>query len=137
MLNNDRLSHWCAGAVLGWAASFVLLGLPVFHSWLAVPIGTIVAFMVLAACLQLAATPWLFSARATTHNPIGQPVKRTAVVIIWLSLTALLLAYFVLHGAPPNLGARAVFFGTPIVVGTGALIALSLDARHKPRRGLT
>ncbi len=134
MFNNDRLSHWCAAGVLGWAVSFVLLGVPVFRLWLGVRTDTIIAFTVLASCLQLVITPWLFSARATPQNPVGRPVKRSAAVIVWISLTALLLAYFVVRGSPDS-SAKIIFFGTPVVAGSGALIALALVSLKKKAKG--
>jgi hypothetical protein len=131
MLNNDRLSHWCVSAVLAWAAAFGLLGLPIFHLWLAVPINKIAVFSLLACALQLAFTPWLFSARATIQNPAGLLLRRGVAVIVWLSLLGLLFACFVLRDAPSDSGARAIFLGGPIVLGTVALIVLALISPKK------
>lgn len=136
MFNNDRLSHWCLGVVLSWPIHFVLWILPIFHLWLKIPIKTVAAYTALAAGVQLAVTPWLFAARATRENPAGRRVQRTAVVIVWISLTAFLFACFMLHGEPPDPGARAIFLGGPIVTGAGALIALALVWRkQKARQG--
>jgi hypothetical protein len=131
MFNNDRISHWCAGAVLAWAGAFVLFGLPIFHLWLRVPIKIIAAFFLALCVVQLAITPWLFFARSTPQNPVGNLFKRRAAVIVWFSLNGLVLAYFILRGSPPDPGARAIFFGTPIVAGTGAWIALLLSSRRQ------
>lgn len=131
MLNNDRLSHWCVGAVFAWAGAFGLLGLPIFHLWLGVPIKKIAVFSVLACGLQLVFTPWLFSARSTPQNPIGLRLRRGIAVIVWLSLLDLLFSYFVLRNAAPDSDARAIFYGVPIVVGTAALIVLALTSRRK------
>jgi hypothetical protein len=65
------------GAVLSWTAAFFLLGLPVFHLWLQVPIKKIATFTAFACILQLVVTPWLFKARATMQNPIGLRLKRS------------------------------------------------------------
>jgi hypothetical protein len=37
LLNSDRLSHWFVGAVLGWAASLLLIYIPIFHWGLGFP----------------------------------------------------------------------------------------------------
>jgi hypothetical protein len=129
MLNNDRVSHWYLGAVLSWAAAFVLLGLPVFHFWLMVSIKKIAAFSVLACVLQIAFIPWLFSARATAQNPVGLRLKRTVAVIVWLSLLDLLFNYFALRDGSPDFGTKAIFLGGPLVLGTVILIIIGIISR--------
>ena len=131
MLNNDRVSHWYLGAVLSWAAAFALIGLPIFHFWLMVSIKKIAAFSAFACVLQMAFIPWLFSARATTQNPVGLRLKRTVVVIIWLSLLDLLFNYFALRDASPGLGTKAIFLGGPIVLGTVVLIIIGIISHIK------
>jgi hypothetical protein len=119
------------GAVLTWTAAFFLLGLPIFHLWLQVPIKKIAAFTALACVLQLLVTPWLFEVRATIQSPTGLRSKRRIVVIVWLSLLSLLFNYFLLRDAAPDSGARAVFLVSPIVVGMVALIILGIISRRR------
>jgi hypothetical protein len=136
MLNNYRISHWCAGALVAWTGAFVLFGLPIFYLWLEIPIKTIAAFFLMLCVVQLAVTPWLFSARSTPQNPVGNLFRRRAAVIVWFSLNGLVLAYFMLRGSPPDAGARAIFIGLPVVLGTGALIALALiSSRKRAKKG--
>ena len=88
--NNDRLSHWLVGTTLAWALMFLLLFLPVFHSWLKVPTARVATLTGLFCAVQLAVTPWLFSARAASRNPRGRPGQRAAVVAVLASLMALI-----------------------------------------------
>ncbi|HEY7405510.1 MAG TPA: hypothetical protein VIB39_18430 [Candidatus Angelobacter sp.] len=131
MLKNDRLSHWCVGAVLSWTTAFFLIGLPIFHFWLQASIKKIALFTVLACVLQLAVTPWLFEARASAQNPTGIRSKRTAAVVIWLSLLIFLFNCFVLRDAAPDFGARVIFLGGPILLGTLTLIIRKIVVRKR------
>jgi succinate dehydrogenase hydrophobic anchor subunit len=90
LLDNDRLSHWFAGAVFTWVMIFLIWGVLVFHLWLKVPTATIAEFTGIGFALQLAITPWLFSARATRQNPSGQITQRAAAVTVLLYAEALL-----------------------------------------------
>lgn len=93
-LDNDRISHWLAGAVFSWLTVFLLLGLPVFHFWLKVPPARIAIFVGICCAMQLAVTPWLFSARSDSRNPAGRVLQRAAVVVILLSAITLMLFYY-------------------------------------------
>lgn len=130
LFNNDRVSHWCVGALFSWAMIFCFWGIPIFHLWLGVPLTKISTFTGIACALQLAVTPWLFSARATRQDPTGRTIRRSAAVVVWLSLTAVLFAYFVQFGQPKNLELRAILFGTPTVAGAAALIIIGVVARQ-------
>jgi hypothetical protein len=93
--NNDRLIHWFAGVLIGWAIWSLLLFIPVFHHWLGFPIAKIAGFAGAGCAVQLAVTPWLFSARRTDENPDGKIGRRCAALAIWFALwTELLLLYF-------------------------------------------
>lgn len=136
LLNNDRLSHWCVGALLTWALGFLLWGILVFHFWLGVPVAKIAAFTGIGCALQLAITPWLFSARATLQNPTGKVTRRYAAVVVWISLTIVLFVYFIQRGQPKNPELREILFGTPIVAGAVALIVVGAISRSR-RKSVT
>jgi hypothetical protein len=94
LLDNDRLSHWFAGALFTWLVIFLIWGLPVFHLWLKIPTARIAAYTGICCAMQLAITPWLFSARATRQNPKGLVIRRAGVLIVLFSgITLLLLSY--------------------------------------------
>jgi hypothetical protein len=108
LLNNDRLSHWCVSILFGWTVCFSLFGIPIFHFWLGFSIVKIAVSVGICCGVQLAITPWLFSARATPQNPGGLIGRRTAAVFVWYSLTALLLFYYIQRGWPSNQTAQQV-----------------------------
>jgi hypothetical protein len=102
LLNNDRLSHWFLGMLLAWAFWVLLLGIPIFHLWLGISIAKI-AFTASICCgVQLAVTPWLYSARATVQNADGLVGRRIKAVFIWFSLTTLVLFYYIQRSWPDN-----------------------------------
>jgi hypothetical protein len=90
---NDRLSFWWVGAIFGWAAFGVLLFWPILHLGFGAPTIRVVFYLVIAACLQAAVTPWLFVARSTKRNIVGRVGMRRATVIVWLLLNAALFFY--------------------------------------------
>jgi hypothetical protein len=121
--DNDRLSHWIAGAAFSWLMMFLLVGLPLFHFWLKIPIVRIATFNGICCAVQLAITPWLFSARATRENPAGRVAQRAAAVVLCSSALALLFFYY----------SRIL---NRISVGTVVVFALVILARYSlwPRR---
>jgi hypothetical protein len=131
MLNNDRFSHWCIGAVLGWALVFALWGLPIFHFWLRVPIPTILTFTGLACVIQLILTPWLFSARSTRQNPGGDRVKRGLTIAVWFTMLAMLFDYFLFRGSSPDPVVRMVFLATPVGMAAAWVVILLVNTRKK------
>jgi hypothetical protein len=102
LLNNDRLSHWYVGILFGWTVCFLLFNIPIFHLWLGFSIVKIAVSTGICCGVQLAITPWLFSARATPLNPGGLIGQRTAAVFVWYSSTALLLFYYIQRSWPSN-----------------------------------
>src|ERR1039457_5065004 len=94
LLNNNRLSNWLAGAVIGWTASLFVY-VPIFHWGLGFSIAKIAVSVGIFCVGQLAVTPWLFSARVTTENPTGNIAQRAVAVIVWFSLSALFFFYYV------------------------------------------
>jgi len=94
-LNNDRLSHWYVGILLSWIVCFLLFGIIIFHLWLGFSIVRIAVSVSICCGVQLIILPWLYSARVTSKNPGGLIGQRTAAVCVWLSLTALLLFYYI------------------------------------------
>jgi len=122
-LNNDRLSHWLAGAVLAWGTTFLLLFLPAFHFWLKVPTAKVATLTGLFCAVQLAVTPWLFSARATSQNPKGRPAQRSAAVAVMASLMALIFFGYIGGLWPRDEDTREFVF---IGVGLTALLVIVL-----------
>lgn len=136
LFDNDRLSHWFAGAVFTWVMMFVLWGLLFFHLWLRVPVATVAAFTSLACVLQLATTPWLFSARATNQNPKGLVLRRSAAVTVWLTGTAMLFFYYIQRGWPRDSDSnlfRAIMFGGTVALGAVGLIVVGVISRRGGR----
>jgi len=132
-LNNDRLSHWLVATLVAWLVWTMLLFLPVFHLWLHFSAHKVIVSAVIGCASQLVFTPWLFSARATTRNPAGKVLRRFAVVIVWLTTTALLFFYYVQLGWPNTSEAhlfRLIGFGSTIVVSVGGLIAVRVISRR-------
>jgi hypothetical protein len=135
ILDNDRLSHWFAGAVLGWAVSLPVLWIPIFHLWLGAPIAKVAICAGIACASQLAITPWLFSARATPQNPGGNIARRSVVVIVWISVFCLALFSYVLGQYPRNPSSKLLWscmLGTVIVFGLGGLLAVRVIFRQRP-----
>jgi hypothetical protein len=129
-LNNDRLSHWFAGALFAWGLAFLLLFFPIFHMWLKVPTAKVATLTGLFCAVQMAITPWLFSARATPQNPSGRPAQRAAAVTVLASLMALLFFGYIGGLWPRDEGTREFAF---IGLGLIALLVIFLVARLPPR----
>jgi hypothetical protein len=102
LLNNDQLSHWFLGAVLGWALSVLIFGIPIFHLLLDFSIAKIILLACICCGLQLCVTPSLYSARATAQNPEGFVNRRMRALFTWISLTTLALFYFIQRDWPDN-----------------------------------
>lgn len=94
LFNNDRLSHWFAGALASWLIFFLIVCLPVFHFLLRVPTNLVAAFTGIFCAGQLAVTPWIFRARATPQNPIGRTALRALSIYIWFSVSMLFFLYY-------------------------------------------
>lgn len=136
LINNDRLSHWCAGAVFGWLV-FLFLGILVLHSGLKVPIAKIVSFTGVCCAVQLAVTPWLYRARATSGNPRGRPVDRAAALSVLSSAITLLFFYYLRYSYPGDIETR--HFTTIGLIGTVpamVLIFIVVAWSHRKRREL-
>jgi hypothetical protein len=134
LIDNDRISHSLAGAILGWAAGFAVLYVPIFHLLFRCSIVSIAVFTCIACGGQLAVTPWLFSARATLQNPIGNVVQRAYAVVLWFTLTALAFLYYLLHLWRNDQDARAFFelsFVTTSVFGVIGFIAVGVVSRRR------
>jgi hypothetical protein len=129
-LNNDRLSHWLVGILFAWGLTFLLFFFPIFHSWLKVPTAKVAALTGLFCAVQLAVTPWLFSARATSQNPSGRPTQRAAAVAVLASLMALIFFAFIGGFWPRDEGTREFVF---IGLGLTALLAIFLVATRRRR----
>jgi hypothetical protein len=119
LFDNDRLLHWMAGAVFSWVVMFFLVGFPVFHLWLGVPTEKIATFTGICCAVQLAVTPWVFSARPTLRNPDGRIVVRAAAVIFWSFTNTMIFFYYIRRSWPEDLHTRRftdiAFVGTPIL----------------------
>jgi hypothetical protein len=127
VFDNDRLSHWFAGALFSWVMMFLLFGIPIFHLWLRVPVATIATFIGICCLLQLAITPWLFSARVTRLNPSGRVAQRGMAVTVLSSMIALLFFYYLWRGWPQDTETRQF---TAIAVGGTILFAIFKLVRY-------
>jgi hypothetical protein len=83
--------------------------------------------------LQLAVTPWIFSARSTPQNPDGRIAVRAAAVIFWSFTIILLFFYYIRRSWPDDLDTRRftdiAFVGTP-VLAIIAFIKICLKPRN-------
>jgi hypothetical protein len=122
-LDNDRMSHWFAGAMLSWTGVFLLLGLLVFHLWLKVPVAKIASFTGICCVVQLAVTPWLFHARSTPQNPPGRIRERVIALSVLFSAVSLLFFYYLRRSAPEDI--ETLQFTTIALIGTIPVVALS------------
>ena len=136
LLNNNRLSHWFAAAVLVWTALLFFLFIPTFHWLLGFSIVKIAASAGIGCAVQLAVTPWFLSARPTDQNPSGNVTQRAIAAIVWSSLSALLFFYYISRNWPNDVHARQfrdILFGTTIVFGVVCLIIVGLISRKRGR----
>ena len=127
--NNDRISHWYAGALLSWVIFFGVIGIPIFHVLLSASIAKVATYVGVCCGTQLAVTPWFFSARATRENPTGKLARRSVAVIVWITSTALILAFLLQYGQPVNprnTQLRVVMFATPTVIGLAFLAVVGI-----------
>ena len=134
LLDNDRLSHWLAGAVLSWLAIFLLGGLLIFHLWLRVPTPKIAMFTGICCAMQLGVTPWLFSARATRENPSGRIAQRAVAVTVLFSAVSLLFFYYVRLSWPDDIETRrftTIAMSLTVALSIASFIRISL---RPPRR---
>jgi len=104
-----------------WLMIFLIWGL-LFHLWFKVPVAKIASFAGICCAVQLAVTPWLYSARATRQNPSGRITQRVVAIVILFSVTGLLFFYY-LH----RLNAISVS-----VVVAFALLTLIIAPRRLP-----
>jgi len=134
-MDNDRLSHWLAGAVFSWLAMFLLVGLLIFHSWLRVPVPKIAMFAGICCVMQLGVTPWLFAARATRENPSGRVVQRGGALAVLLSAVSLLFAYFLRLSWPDDFETRRfTAILTSLTVAFGVVFLIRILIRHSRRK---
>lgn len=134
LFNNDRLSHWFAGAALTWLAIFLLWALPIFHLWLKVPTTRIAIYTVVCCAMQLAVTPWLFSARATSQNPQGLFGRRAVALIAWFSATALFLFCYIpftLFGDTDSRMFAGISFVMTILFAVLAFVTVNVMSRRR------
>jgi hypothetical protein len=119
--NNDRLWHWFAVPPLVWLAVFLLVGFPLFHLLLHVPIAKIALCAGIPCAAQLAVTPWLYSARKTPQHPAGRIKQRIVAVTVWITILNFLFFYSIRRGWPDAPGTREF---TSIGFGVTALFAI-------------
>ena len=133
--NNDRLSHWLIGAVLGWGLAFGILYYPVFHMWLKVSTAKAAMLTGLFCAAQLAITPWLFAARATPQNPRGRPAQRSKAVAVLASLVGLIFFAFIGSIWPRTKGTLEFTLGG--IVSTALVVIIFVAGHGKWHLGLT
>jgi uncharacterized membrane protein len=127
-LNNDRLSHWLVGTLFAWWLTFLVLFFPIFHTWLNVPTAKVTTLTGLFCAIQLAVTPWLFSARATSQNPSGRPAQRAAAIAVLASLMALIFFAYIGGLWPRDEGTREF---VSIGLGLTTLLVVFLIATRR------
>jgi hypothetical protein len=113
---------------------FLLVGLPIFHLWLRVPLPKIAMFAGICCVVQLGVTPWLFSARATCENPSGRVAQRAMAVTVLFSGIALLLFYYLRLSWPDDTETRrfaAIALSLTVGVGIVAVIAVYVLSRRR------
>ena len=136
LFDNNRLSHWLAGAVLGWSASLLVLYIPIFHWGLRFPIAKIAVSVGIGCVGQLVVTPWLYTARATAENPVGNIAQRAFAVVVWFSASILLFFYYISRDWPNDAHGtlfKRIMFGTTVVFGIVGLIIVRLISRNRGR----
>jgi hypothetical protein len=134
VFDNDRLSNWVAGAVLTWILMFLLWGLLLFQIVLKVPTATIGTFCCLGCVMQMAITPWLFSARATPQNPKGLYLRRALAITVWFTGIGLLFCYFLQRGLPKDADSGlfvAIAYGVTASFGVVCLVAVGMLSRRR------
>jgi hypothetical protein len=113
---------------------FLIGGLLVSHFLLKVATAKIATFIGICCAMQLAVTPWLFSARATPQNPGGRPFRARAAVVVLFSGWSLLFFYYLRRGSPEDLDTRR--FTDIALLGTIVLaVALLVTNFACARRG--
>ncbi len=128
IINNDRLLHWYASVIFGWSLFFAGICIPVFHVWLAIPLGEVAIGTGVCCAPQLLFIPMLYSARNTPNSPYGFIGRRIAAVI-GLLLTSTLSLFLYIQTRWPNSGAanenrRIVLFSILGLYGMMALCAI-------------
>jgi hypothetical protein len=98
--DKDRLSHWCAIPLVVWTAGTFFLYIPFFHFLLGVSLVKVAVCSGLGCAGHLIVTPLLFSGRATAQNPSGDIIQTATAVIVWLSLSVLLIFYYLQRDWP-------------------------------------
>lgn len=132
--NNDRLSHWLIGNLLGWVVCSILLFIPLLHWVLGVPMSIIVTSASIGCGIQLLVTPWLFSARSTKENQAGNVLRRSAAVIVWITTTILLFFWYVQRFWPENSEKQSfevIAYSMTIAAGVIGLIAVGIISRAR------
>ena len=124
--DNNRISHWIIGALFTWVVIFVAWALPIFHLWLKAPVARIAVYTAICCAMQLAITPWLFSARATERNPRGRIGRRAVALTVLFSGIALLLFGYIPLTTSRNHNSR--LFATIAFVMTALLALIALVA---------
>jgi hypothetical protein len=131
--DKDRLSHWCAIPLVVWTAGTFFLYIPFFHFLLGVSLVKVAVCSGLGCAGHLIVTPLLFSGRATAQNPSGDIIQTATAVIVWLSLSVLLIFCYLQHDWPRDSNAntfRACAYGVTIVFAVGALVAVRVFAHR-------
>jgi hypothetical protein len=135
LLDNDRLSHWLAGAVLSWLTMFLFGGLLIFHLWLRVPTAKVAMFTGICCAMQLGVTPWLFSARATPENPSGRIARRAAAVTVLFSAITLLFFYYLRLSWPDDIETRRLTaIAMSLTVGFSMAVFITICVLSRRRR---
>ena len=122
-INNESPALWCVVLFLGWAFLGVVIGIPL-HIGFGISLTSVALFVGIQFALNIVASPWLFSARATANNPGGCPLRFAVAATVWLTLASLAASLQLLDGDFTDRTAVAAFLGTPFVLGSIALLAV-------------
>jgi hypothetical protein len=115
--------HWCVAPLFSWTVFGILVGIAI-HVAFEISVSSIALFFAIQCALQIAVTPWLFATRGTAGNPLGQRLRRTKVVIVWLTLACEAAFLQIFSRDFTDKAAVTIFLGGPIVLGSISLIAI-------------
>ena len=122
-IGNDRLLFWCLSPIVGWAIWGLVVGIPIHLAFGICP-SSIVLFLAVQCALQMAVSPWLFEARGSAGDPRHQMMRRTKVVIVWLTLACEAAFVQMFGGEFTDRVAVTIFLGGPVFLGLIFLLVL-------------
>lgn len=110
------------GSLAGWLVVFLLLGFPVFHLALKIPIAKIASYLGACCAVQVVISPWFIYARKIPQRPEGRVTHRLIAVTVFATTISMLLFYCLRRSFPKDPGARQF---TSIGMGVTAVSSIS------------